>query len=112
MLGHSSIVLTADTYTSVLPEVARKAAEDVASLIIAAGCLVPGTTRPRQPEPPDRGGGRAGPGSRAHPGRQVSRPARADRTSTGTGSAGPFPPSGATAWIEDYNQHRRRSALA
>jgi hypothetical protein len=78
MLGHSSIVLTADTYTSVLPEVARKAAEDVASLIIAAGCLVPGTTRPRQPEPPDRGGGRAGPGSRAHPGRQVSRPARAD----------------------------------
>jgi hypothetical protein len=41
MLGHSSIVLTADTYTSVLPEVARKAAEDVANLIIAAGCLVP-----------------------------------------------------------------------
>jgi hypothetical protein len=26
-------------------------------LIIAAGCLVPGSTRPRQPEPPDRGGG-------------------------------------------------------
>jgi integrase len=79
MLGHSSIVLTADTYTSVLPEVARKAAEDVASLIIAAGCLVPGTTRPRQPEPPDRGGGGRGSGSRAHPGRQVSRPGRADR---------------------------------
>ena len=41
MLGHSSTVLTADTYTSVLPEVARKAAEDVASLIITAGawCL-------------------------------------------------------------------------
>jgi hypothetical protein len=32
MLGHSSIVLTADTYTSVLPEVARKAAEDIATL--------------------------------------------------------------------------------
>jgi len=77
MLGHSSIVLTADTYTSVLPEVARKAAEDIATLIIAAGCLVPGTTRARQPEPPDRGGGR-GSGSRAHPGRQVSRPRRAD----------------------------------
>jgi len=77
MLGHSSIVLTADTYTSVLPEVARKAAEDMAALIIAAGCLVPGTTRPRQPEPPDRGGGR-GSGSRAHPGRQVRRPRRAD----------------------------------
>ncbi len=67
-LGHSSIVLTADTYTSVLPEVARKAAEDVATLIIAAGCLIPGTTRPRQPEPPDRGGGSRGSGSRAHPG--------------------------------------------
>ena len=78
MLGHSSIVLTADTYASVLPEVARKAAEDVATLIIAAGCLVPGTTRPRQPEPPDRGGGSRGSGSRAHPGRQVSRPARTD----------------------------------
>ena len=31
MMGHSSIVLTADTYTSVLPEVARKAAEAVAA---------------------------------------------------------------------------------
>jgi integrase len=78
MLGHSSIVLTADTYTSVLPEVARKAAEDVATLIIRAGCLVPGTTRPRRPEPPGHGGGGQGSGSRAHPGRQVSRPARAD----------------------------------
>ena len=48
MLGHSSIVLTADTYTSVLPDVARKAAEDVATRIIRAGCLVPGTTRPRR----------------------------------------------------------------
>jgi Phage integrase family len=76
MLGHSSIVLTADTYTSVLPEVARKAAEDVASLIIAAGC--PGSTRPRQPEPPGRGGGGPGTGSRAHRGRQVGSPRRAD----------------------------------
>lgn len=50
MLGHSSIVLTADTYTSVLPEVGRKAAEDAASLIVAAGCLVPGTQRHRRPE--------------------------------------------------------------
>jgi site-specific recombinase XerD len=30
MLGHSSIVLTADTYTSVLPEVAHAAAEKTA----------------------------------------------------------------------------------
>ena len=43
MLGHSSIVLTADTYTSVLPDVAHAAAEKVADLIIKAGCLVPGT---------------------------------------------------------------------
>jgi integrase len=49
MLGHASIVLTADTYTSVLPDVARRAAEDTATLIIAAGCLVPGTQRHRRP---------------------------------------------------------------
>jgi hypothetical protein len=49
MLGHSSIVLTADTYTSVLPDVGRKAAEDAGSLIIAAGCQVPGTQRHRRP---------------------------------------------------------------
>jgi hypothetical protein len=48
MLGHSSIVLTADTYTSVLPEVGRRAAEDTAALIIAAGCLIPGTQRRRR----------------------------------------------------------------
>src|SRR6266851_5783453 len=48
MLGHSSIVLTADTYTSVLPDVARTAAEKIASLIIKAGCLVPGTRRRRR----------------------------------------------------------------
>jgi hypothetical protein len=48
MLGHSSIVLTADTYITVLPEVARKAAEDIAALIIMAGCQVPGTQRRRQ----------------------------------------------------------------
>jgi integrase len=33
MLGHSSITLTADIYTSVLPELARLAAEDAAALI-------------------------------------------------------------------------------
>jgi hypothetical protein len=47
ILGHSSIVLTADTCTSVLPDVAHAAAEKVASLIIKAGCLVPGTWRHR-----------------------------------------------------------------
>ncbi len=39
MLGHSTIAITANTYTSVLPEVAREAAE-------AASRLVPRTHRP------------------------------------------------------------------
>ncbi|WP_052434150.1 tyrosine-type recombinase/integrase [Streptacidiphilus melanogenes] len=52
MLGHSSIVLTADTYTSVLPQVAHQAAADTAALIRAAGSLVPGTRRRRQPDYP------------------------------------------------------------
>jgi hypothetical protein len=41
-----AIVLTADTYISVLPDVARQAAEDTATLVIQAGYLVPGTSRP------------------------------------------------------------------
>jgi Phage integrase family len=45
MLGHSSIVLTADTYISVVPELARDAAEKIAALMLKAGCLVPGTRR-------------------------------------------------------------------
>lgn len=47
MLGHSSIVLTADTYTSVLPEVAHRAAEQTATHLLRAAGLVPGTTRRR-----------------------------------------------------------------
>ena len=71
--------VTSEIYTSVLPDVARKAAEDVATLIIAAGCLIPGTTRPRQPERPGHRGTRwQSSASRAHPGRQVSRPWRKD----------------------------------
>ena len=34
-LGHSTIVLTADTYTSVLPETARTAADTTAALLFA-----------------------------------------------------------------------------
>ena len=41
-LGHSSIVLTADTYITVLPELARQAAEGVAALIVAAARRPPG----------------------------------------------------------------------
>ena len=53
MLGHASIVLTADTYTSVLPEVARRTAEAIAELVLAAGRNPPG----RAAGPPRRPGG-------------------------------------------------------
>ena len=36
LLGHSSIVVTADTYTSVLPEVQRRCADATAQLVLAA----------------------------------------------------------------------------
>lgn len=51
MLGHASIVLTADTYTSVLPEVARQTAEGIAALVLAAGRNPPGRADgpPRRP---------------------------------------------------------------
>jgi site-specific recombinase XerD len=56
MLGHASIVLTADTYTSVLPKTARHAATDTAALIRDTGRVVRGTPRPRRreyPRPPE-----------------------------------------------------------
>jgi hypothetical protein len=37
MLGNSTIVTTADIYTSVLPELQRTAAEAIAGLILTAG---------------------------------------------------------------------------
>jgi len=89
MLGHSSIVLTAHTYTSVLPALARPAAEPVASLIIKVGCLVPGTRRHRRRQDTRvqrrrhkrAGRDRASPTrrSQAHPGRQIGRPRRRRR---------------------------------
>ncbi|MEU4828444.1 site-specific integrase [Actinomadura sp. NPDC023710] len=54
MLGHSSIVLTADTYTSVLPQVAHTAAEKTAALLMHAAGIVPGTTRRRGKGPTRR----------------------------------------------------------
>jgi hypothetical protein len=42
-LGLSSITIAADTYTSVLPQLARQSAEDVAALIR------PATSPPRTP---------------------------------------------------------------
>jgi hypothetical protein len=82
LLGHTSIVLTADTYTSVLPELLADAAEATARLVLAHAAHKPGRrpgntvrsgppksaapTPTRQPEPKRpkrpgrRGGGRKG----------------------------------------------------
>jgi integrase len=84
MLGHSSIVLTADTYTSVLPDVAHAAAEKVATLIVRAGCLVPGTRRRRRRQPGRRRSRKQGKlprglWSQASAGKQISRPGRRTR---------------------------------
>ena len=57
-LGHSSIVITADAYVSILPDHARKAAEDTAALITRAGRRPPGGRRTRRPERPARIGSR------------------------------------------------------
>jgi hypothetical protein len=88
MLGHSSIVLTADTYISVVPELAFDAAEKIAALIIKAGCLAPGTGRRRRRDTGKarkRRTTRRPPGrrSRAHPARQIGRPHRRDRAGPG-----------------------------
>ena len=45
MLGHSSIVLTADTYTSVLPDLAHHAAEATARLILTSAGATSRTIR-------------------------------------------------------------------
>jgi integrase len=45
-LGHSTIVLTADTYTSVLPETARTAAEHTAALLFPARSSPAKSVRP------------------------------------------------------------------
>ena len=62
-LGHSSIVLTADTYVSVLPELAMDAAEATARLVAEAGQRAPGSKqatrrKPSPPNPSGRGGRR------------------------------------------------------
>lgn len=54
MLGHSSIVTSADTYTSVLPEAAHRAVQATADMVIKAARSVPesrssGTTVPHVP---------------------------------------------------------------
>ncbi len=71
-------MLTADTCTSVLPQVAHAAAEKVATLIVRAGCLVPGPRRHRRRQTKRaRRRARSQRGqplpyrSRAHPARQI-----------------------------------------
>ncbi|OLT30699.1 hypothetical protein BJF79_38430 [Actinomadura sp. CNU-125] len=82
MLGHSSIVLTADTYTSVLPEVAHRAAEKTAAHVMKARGVIPGTsrTRRRATSRKKRRRGRKTASrpvaSSAHPARQIGRPQR------------------------------------
>lgn len=48
MLGHSSIVTTADTYTNVLPEVAHEAAQASAEMILNVARSVPGRAAHRR----------------------------------------------------------------
>ncbi|XVV13987.1 site-specific integrase [Actinoplanes sp. CA-131856] len=50
-LGHSSIVLTADTYTSVLTDLLAYAAEATARLVLAAAALNPGRRHRRNDHP-------------------------------------------------------------
>lgn len=47
-LGHSSIVLSANTHVSVLPELAFTVAEQVAKLVVEAGRRPPGDRRTRR----------------------------------------------------------------
>ena len=49
-LGHAGIVPTADTYVSVEPNLARKAAESTARLVLRDSRYVPGTRRVRRAE--------------------------------------------------------------
>ena len=60
MLGHASIILTADTYTSVLPDLARATAEAVAAQILQAARTPPASPRPHpgptRPRRDHRGG--------------------------------------------------------
>jgi hypothetical protein len=69
MLGHASIVLTADTYTSVLPNLARQAAEATAHLVLDAARLT--GTRLRRRRGPRKAG--------------IRRPVTAGRQPTMTG---------------------------
>jgi integrase len=55
-LGHSSIVLTADTYTSVLTDLLAYAAEATARLVLAAAARNPGNRHRRNDHPAESAG--------------------------------------------------------
>jgi hypothetical protein len=63
-LGLSSITIAADTYTSVLPQLARRSAEDVAALIRPAQVPPPPGRQRRAAGPARRSRGQAAPKSR------------------------------------------------
>jgi len=92
-LGHSSIVLTADTYVSVLPTLAMQAAEKTARLVAEAGQRAPGSKHvtQRDPGPPDpaRRGKRARRGSRRPAPSAPSTPVKtSDRSKIGSVAEG------------------------
>jgi hypothetical protein len=68
-LGHASIVFTADTYVTVVAQVAHAAAEAVARLILDAGRSAPGAHRPRRRVAPVRAAVRMPQRRRKRPGR-------------------------------------------
>jgi hypothetical protein len=55
LLGHSSIVVTVDTYASVPPVVQRRCAnaDATAKLVLAAACRTATRSHQRRPERPD-----------------------------------------------------------
>jgi integrase len=81
-LGHSSIVLTADTYISVLPALALKATGATAKLIAKAGRRAPGSKHPRHRAAPIR--------ARIRPPRQTENSGSATTAPGPTSSARPM----------------------
>ncbi|GLY67242.1 site-specific integrase [Amycolatopsis taiwanensis] len=86
LLGHASIVLTADTYTSILPNLAHQSAEATAQLILNAARTTGTRLRPRrQPR---------------------TAPGRPPRPSPGDGGSPPAPPE-MTAWCTATHTRKR-----
>ncbi|NJP30422.1 tyrosine-type recombinase/integrase [Micromonospora thermarum] len=80
LLGHSSIVTTADTYTSVLPEVQRRCADATAHLVLAAARRtrkkIKNKARKNRPNPRPKTGAPTPTAPAAAAKTQVSRPSR------------------------------------